>query len=265
MPILVYGLTILNITPKYMAQLEAFQAKTLKLLLGLPTSTPNIAVLILAGLPTVEAVIDRNCLGMLGNIVNSSDSIEYEIMLRQIALKTIASKSWFSLCRRLLAKYDLPSLFDVVEFPPSKEQWKSEISRAINRHWEEYIEFRASLYNSLRYINIGKYSIGKSHLSISSVKPSIMDVRRVSTKLRLLTGTYTLQSNRAIANQHHDPTCLLCHTEPETRAHMLFNCPALNAKRKQLWSYLRGVTIEVIQVDLDSISDNTRLSLKLDP
>ena len=40
---------------------------------------------------------------------------------------------------------------------------------------------------------------------------SVFDSRRAQLKCRLLTGTYTLQSNKAVFNQHLvDPTCQLC-------------------------------------------------------
>jgi hypothetical protein len=65
-----------------------------------------------------------------------------------------------------------------------------------------------------------------------SPKPllSSRDVNRIPTKLKLLTGTYILQNNRAkYKNYTIDPTCLLCDSEAETPAHFILNCPAMFA------------------------------------
>ena len=46
--------------------------------------------------------------------------------------------------------------------------------------------------------------------------------KRAEVKCKLITGTYILQGNRATFNQHDvNPTCKLCHTDPETRQHFL--------------------------------------------
>ena len=49
---------------------------------------------------------------------------------------------------------------------------------------------------------------------------------------RLLTGTYTLQSNRAKFNQFNvSPICQLCNKKSETRKHFLVNCETLQSIR----------------------------------
>lgn len=57
------------------------------------------------------------------------------------------------------------------------------------------------------------------------VKNNIFDVRRAKMKVRLLTGSYTLQANRARFNQFSvNPQCPLCKQEPETREHFIVTC-----------------------------------------
>ena len=54
------------------------------------------------------------------------------------------------------------------------------------------------------------------------------DVRRAKVKVRLLTGTYILQSNRAKFNQYNvSPICQLCNKNPETRQHFITVCESL--------------------------------------
>ena len=48
------------------------------------------------------------------------------------------------------------------------------------------------------------------HPVLKTVRPNPIDVEQAAIKAKILTGTYTLQSNRAKFNQHEvDPTCLL--------------------------------------------------------
>ena len=75
-----------------------------------------------------------------------------------------------------------------------------------------------------------------------SPKPllSSRDVNRIPTKLKLLTGTYILQNNRAkYKNYTIDPTCLLCDSEAETPAHFILNCPALSSIRNPITAELQ--------------------------
>ena len=50
--------------------------------------------------------------------------------------------------------------------------------------------------------------------------------------MKLLTGSYTLQANRANVNQYTvNPTCKLCNAEPEDREHFLVRCTVLESIR----------------------------------
>jgi hypothetical protein len=51
-------------------------------------------------------------------------------------------------------------------------------------------------------------------------------------KVKLATGNYRLQTNRASFNQLEiDPICQLCGTAPETVVHFVLHCPALQQVR----------------------------------
>ena len=89
----------------------------------------------------------------------------------------------------------------------SRSKWKNMVNKAINltveTKWREDISSRSSL----KYINPESVKVGKAHHIWSSVHNSLHDSRRAQLKFRILTGTYTLQSNRAVFNQFAvDPT-----------------------------------------------------------
>jgi hypothetical protein len=58
------------------------------------------------------------------------------------------------------------------------------------------------------------------------------DVTRAALKVKLLTGTYTLQANKAVFNQYQvDKTCPICGEGPENRMHFVFECQSLEDVR----------------------------------
>ena len=68
----------------------------------------------------------------------------------------------------------------------------------------------------------------------ATVSDSVFDSRRAQLKCRLVTGTYTLQSKKAVFNLHLvDPTCQLCKSAPETRKHFLARCPTYGEVREK--------------------------------
>ena len=55
-------------------------------------------------------------------IARSSNLIEYEIAMRQLAVKTPEEKSWFNEVRSILMTYDLPSIFSLFDSQMSKQK-----------------------------------------------------------------------------------------------------------------------------------------------
>jgi hypothetical protein len=82
----------------------------------------------------------------------------------------------------------------------------------------------STYFKSLYYLNASNYSNGKAHAALVSVQTSARGLARLPVKLRLMTGTYYLQSNKAAFNQNRiGPTCLVCQMEPETLEHFLLD------------------------------------------
>ena len=73
---------------------------------------------------------------------------------------------------------------------------------------------------------------GKKHPLIKNVG-CVSDVPRIHTQLKLVTGVYVLQVNRARFNQNLiDTRCQLCFHADETVAHFLLDCPVLDPVRR---------------------------------
>ena len=118
------------------------------------------------------------------------------------------------------------------------------------------------------------------------MEPSTWDTKKANIKARILTGTYTLQANKAKFNQFEvDGTCRLCDNGVENREHFLTTCTALDAQRAPyidqlkrvitddhgdlVWSNLSGNSSHLAQVVIDSSMQIPNLpafnSVKIEP
>ena len=78
------------------------------------------------------------------------------------------------------------------------------------------------------------------------------DVPRVHTKLKLVTGVYVLQVNRACFNQNSiDATCQLCHQADETVAHFLLDCPVLESVRRPVLEAICNIGCKLVQCPVE--------------
>ena len=128
-PRLIYGLEVHNLRKKDVQQLEAFQRRNLKQLQGLPIRAPDTASLALIGMLQVGACIEKNALTLFCNIARDQSCIENQNATRQLTVRDITDVSWFSTIRKTLNMYDLPSAYELVENPPTKEKWKCMVYR----------------------------------------------------------------------------------------------------------------------------------------
>ena len=93
------------------------------------------------------------------------------------------------------------------------------------------------------------------------MRNNIHDSRRAQLKCRILTRTYTFQSNRAVFNQFAvDPTCKVCEKSPETRQHFIAECQTLQHARQNFYMKTRDI-VDSIPVDISSPGDVTQLIL----
>lgn len=241
-PRLIYGLEVHNLKKKDIQLLDAFQKRCLKQIQSLPIRTADTASLALLGMLPIHICIEKNALSLFCNIARDPDSIENQIARRQLAVKNLTDSSWFSTIRCILNSYNLPTAYDLLETTPTKEKWKqtvkTQIHSAVEESWREDINTKPTL----KYLNPQAVKVGQVHQIYSTVRDNTLDVRRAEVKARLLTGTYTLQSNRAKFNQFNvSPICLLCKANPETRAHFLVTCQSLHKYRTVFFNKIKAV------------------------
>ena len=94
------------------------------------------------------------------------------------------------------------------------------------------IKLEASEKSSLIFLITQKYEIGEVHYVWKNAGVNLMAIKKAGMKVRLMTGTHVLQSNRAKFNQCSvNPTYLLCGEDPEDLEQFLLKCRALKVIR----------------------------------
>ncbi|MEW8548618.1 MAG: reverse transcriptase family protein, partial [Candidatus Thiodiazotropha sp.] len=234
-PILLYGLEVVLPRPKIVDIADKFNKKYLKCLLSVPITTADAAVYILSGTIPIQGMIEQRILGFFGSICRlPCTSVEKQLAERQLTAKPLNSNSWFIAVKKLLIKYNLPDPFELLENPPSKYTWKRRVRDAINGYWIPAIQAQAALYPSLRWLNVRSYEPGSLH-PLVRLTGDLREVPRLAVKLKLVTGTYILQTTRAAFNQNPiKPTCLVCNISDETPQHFLLNCSSMSHIREPI-------------------------------
>jgi hypothetical protein len=71
---------------------------------------------------------------------------------------------------------------------------------------------------------------------------SSLDISRIPVKLRLVTGTYVLQTKHIKYYRNEtDPTCLLCEATEENVPHFILQCEKLQSERVALLSEINAI------------------------
>jgi hypothetical protein len=230
-----------------MEKLELFHRKTLKQLLSLPNNTPEAAVFALLGAQPVKALIQKRVLTLFRNVCEDKHSTEASLVDRQLVMKGFKGPSWVANIREILTLYQLPSAHDLFDATPTRLGWTNRVYKAIEKYWEEIISRTGNLYSSLAYFDFGTFKIGETHPSLVGVQSTEWDIRRMATKLRLLTGTYHLQTNRKAFNQYKVNTkCALCLADDNDLEHMLSTCNRLEHLRSEQIDTLYAVLCNIM-------------------
>jgi hypothetical protein len=241
-----------------MKKLETSCRKIIRQIQSLPDRTATSAMYILLGCLPLEAIIDQRRLTAIVSMMKNP--ILFDVILRQISVKSTSSKSWVMTTEKLLRKYKLPSILDVYGKQPSKGKWKAEIKKKINAHWKERIEGEANSKSSLKFLNC---SFKNHPHAVWSWTENEFEVRKAIIQAQLLTGTYTLQYNGAAFNQTTDNTCPLCKEETEDTTHFVSICSFLEEKRRPLLQKLFMKIPFVLQHHPASVSWSNELITQL--
>jgi hypothetical protein len=208
-----------------------------------------------SGLLPIEAILDIKYMTLFNNICRQhDDAIEKQFATRQLKIKTTESKSWFTILKKTLIKYDFSNINELVAKPPKKSIWKSLIMKAVERYWAKKICEIATWYPSLERLNSEIYKPKLYHpiLDISRDLNPSKAAMNVGIKIRLVTGTYFLQEVRA-KFACVSPLCELCDEDVENLDHFLLKCKVLHAPRLQHLSEINDILEDHIDTSFDNL------------
>ncbi|KAK3104737.1 hypothetical protein FSP39_008965 [Pinctada imbricata] len=261
-PRMLHGIEMLTIRKGDINSLEMFQRKTFKQLQGLPKNAPTAAVYLLIGAIPAEGLIHLRFLSTFGNIIQNKDSLEYRVAKRQLVYKDGNSNSWFTTLVQIHEKYELPSPITLLENPPNKNQWKTQYKTAVKKFWHDSLVEEANCKTSLNLLDTIGLKPGKPHTVWENVKNNPFEAHKAMVKVKLMTGTYRFQCDRAkFSGGRISDTCKLCKKESEDMHHFLFQCEVLDTKRKPYIQKLKSILSETHeeQVIEGIIQDNEKM------
>lgn len=253
-PRLFYGLEVLPLNADQLHQLRTFHLEILKNIQSLPSRTANCVAYLLIGALPIDAELEKRQLNLYHSVATSENSTLQELSKRQSIIQN--KESFFKRIFDILVKYNLPSLSEIQQM--TKDEWKSTVKQTVREYWTEKLQEEAGNRSTLERCHIPALQVGGTHIIWETVQSCRMDVIRAATKVRMLTGTYLLQSHKKKFNLDgvSSSTCPLCCLEDEDIVHMLTRCPALNTTRQQ---YLGDIK-QSLQHFLGSGSWSTRFT-----
>lgn len=222
----VYGLEILPLNNSHIDKLNKFHLKNLKSFQPLPIRTASCVVLLLIGELPLEAEIHKRQLiiTFLHNILSCENSNIRDISERQILMNMPNPTSFFNKIKSFLSSYQLPEI--------TKLSWKTTVKTSIREFWAQKLKPDVSQKSSLKHVSQNCLTFGSTLPSWSCLNSTNSDIRIGSVKVRLITGTFFLQSLKYKYSEEA-PTCKSSGLTDEGEIHFLLDCPALFKQRKE--------------------------------
>ena len=166
---------------------------------------------------------------LLHKIMVTSNKTITQLTKRQIAINLDNPLSYYHRVQDILELYQLPSLRNLQQGIPSKQQWKFTVKHAVNIYWSKKLKTESNEKSTLTFLNKDISKIGQTHPIWPTLESTVSNVRKGITKGRMLTGTYLLQtSQHKFSRSTISATCKCCGLNDEDLPHMLLECPALN-------------------------------------
>ena len=210
-PRLLYGIESITLTEKAIRDLEIFQRRALRSILGLSERTACAGLYTLSGAIPIRYQIHIRMLTFLLALLK--DGITRSVILRQYTMKHDTSASWVIQAKKILREYKLPTIADLYTNTPAKLPWKKTVKQAIYKQATEEINKEAQERSTLKFLN-PSMSTNTLHDCVDHVENPQL-VTRANIKSRLLVGVYPLATTRLRIKQTTDTTCELCDTTDE--------------------------------------------------
>ena len=245
LPRVLYGLSAIVLTTSQTEKLEKAHRKVIRQIQSLPDRVAIPAVYLLAGMLPMEGLLHISQLSILNTIIHSGNDTLTDLATRQIAMKKFGSKSWFVCISKILIKYNLPSVLELINAKPGKEMLKSKFKKSIHQFWTQKLRNDCKSKSTLVMLNEESGSTSTPHPVWSTVSDNVRDIQRGYIKARLVTDTYSLQVHSAKFRSNESPICRLCNLDIEDRTHFLIECSALFESRSKWIDKIKFLIVDM--------------------
>ncbi len=241
-PRLLHGLEAAVLSRKDLSRLDNYYRGLLRQVQGLPSNTATEAIYLLLGTLPIEAHLHKRTLSLMGSIarLDARNPLK-QLAVRQLAVKSSRSPSWFTQARNLATKYGIDASF----VPWPKLAWKSHISEMVKLYWEDQLRKAALSKKTLQYLLQGPHPSSLPHPLWQVCRGNSFQTSAAMTRARMLVGRYPVQEILHSVYQKADsPTCQLCCTDTETLEHLIASCPSLHHIRSRFVRRLKEIYTE---------------------
>jgi hypothetical protein len=127
----------------------------------------------------IYMMIERNMLSLLMNIIRNNTTVEYKILMRQLAMRINEKDHTFiNRIQEAIQKYKLEPVEKLMEQPKSKEEWKRIVKSHQIIYWHERCKADQLEKKSLKYLQIQDRPMSKPHNIWQSTVPNQYKVWR---------------------------------------------------------------------------------------
>ena len=236
-PIIDYGASVWGHT--HFSCIEAVQNRAMRFFLGVPSKTPNTAVIGEMGWMASRSRI-WICIARLFTRYSNMEDDRLNKIIFKWALAS-KSRNWTKKCFDMFNKYDMEFLTDIDQ-PKSKQavinETKSKLMEDFVNTWQEDINRvlakRGQGHNKLRLYKHFKNGFGtENYVKLLQYKD-----RCVLAKLRCGVAPIRVETGRYEGLTYEERMCPYCKNVVEDESHLLLVCPLYNDIRKCLFEYL---------------------------
>ena len=190
LPVLLSGLLSLVLTRAEFNMIDKSRKNTLARLMKLPTSVPDAAIYFLAGTLPASAYLHLRQLSLFIMICHLDGNILQSHANYVLTTCKDSSKSWFLCIRDLCIKYGLPHPLQLLEKPPSKEQFKKVSRLKANEYWHTWYSSEVSSLSSLHSLHTPYLSLAVPHPIWTTLDGNPYQTKAASVQALFLSGRY---------------------------------------------------------------------------
>ena len=271
-PVLMSGLASLVLSRKEVSCVDQQYKRTLQNILKLSTTSPSCLVSFIAGRLPGTAILHLRQLTLFGMICRLQGDPLHHLAV-QVLLTSVCKNSWFFQIRELLLLYRLPHPLQLLQSPPSKDQFKNLTKAHILSYWEVKLRAEASLLPSLVYFHPQFMSLSATHRLWTTAGKNTYEVAKARVQLLFLSSQYPCA--KLVRHWSKENPLGLCshgpcqeNLEVESPEHILLHCPSYSEIRLQSFIKCFNVTDPISHSLITSLlkesTNHTKMQFLLD-